>query len=233
LLAEAGYRTARVGKFHVAPDEVFKFDVALQGNARSPVEMADKCKEYITAGGDKPFFLYFCTADPHRGGGKAEELPHKPDRFGNKPDGKAYPGIKEVVYDPKDVLVPPFLPDTPVCRAELAQYYQSVSRIDQGLGRLVQHLKDAGKFDDTLILYISDHGIPFPGAKTTPYGPGLRSPCVAPNPYAKQRGVASKAMVSWVDLAPTVLDFAKAQPKQAKFHGRSFLSILEEENPKG
>jgi N-sulfoglucosamine sulfohydrolase len=231
LLGQAGYRTARVGKYHVAPDEVFKFDRAIKGNARSPVEMADNCKDFIAAKSDKPFFLYYCTADPHRGGGRVEDLPGKPDRFGNRPRG--YPGIKEVHYDPKDVIVPPFLPDIPVCRQELAQYYQSVSRVDQGLGRLIQHLKDAGQWDNTLFIYISDHGIAFPGAKTTVYEPGLKSPCIVRHPGLKQRGNECNAMISWVDLTPTILDYAGAMPKGQKFHGRSFLSILGEKNPKG
>jgi N-sulfoglucosamine sulfohydrolase len=235
MLGKAGYRTGRIGKFHVAPEEVFKFDVKLPGNPRSVFEMADNCKEFISGPNDRPFFLYFCTADPHRGGGPATELPNTPDRFGNKPlDAKGYPGIKEVKYDPKDVIVPPFLPDTPACRAELAQYYQAVSRIDQGLGRLIELLKESGKLDDTLIVYISDHGVPWPGAKTTTYDPGLLCPCVVRSPYAKQRGVVSNAMVSWVDLTPTILDFAQVrQPASLKLHGRSFLPVLEEENPKG
>jgi N-sulfoglucosamine sulfohydrolase len=230
LMSRAGYRTGRVGKYHVAPEKVYQFDQAIKGSSRSPVVMADNCKGFIS--GDGPFFLYFCTSDPHRGGGVAADLPHKPDRFGNKPAG--YPGVKAVKYDPKDVIVPPFLPDTPTCRAELAQYYQSVSRVDQGLGRLIQVLKDAGKYDDTLIIYISDHGIAFPGAKTTLYEPGMRSPCIVRNPYAKKHGVVSKAMVSWVDLTPTILAFAQAKlPAGVKFHGRSFLPVLEEANPKG
>lgn len=233
-LGQAGYRTARIGKFHVAPEEVYRFDAELPGNARSPVEMADHCRAFLSDKTDRPFFLYFCTADPHRGGGRADELPHKPDRFGNKAGGGEYPGITPVRYEPASVIVPPFLPDTAVCRAELVQYYQSVSRIDQGLGRLVQLLKETGRYDDTLIVFISDHGIAFPGAKTTAYEPGLRSPCIVRNPYAKQRGVVSDALVSWVDIAPSLLDFAHAKlPKQAQFHGRSFLPILEEEQPPG
>ncbi len=234
MLSAAGYRTARIGKFHVGPEEVHKFDVKLAGNPRNAVEMVERCKEFLTAAEERPFFLYFCTADPHRGGGQAAELPYKPDRFGNKPGGGAYPGVTEVRYDPKDVVVPPFLPDTPTCRAELAQYYQSVSRADQGLGRLVKILKDAGKYDDTLIVYISDNGIAFPGAKTTVYEPGLRLPCVVRDPNVKKHGVVSNALVSWVDLAPTILDFAKVPaPKDAKLHGRSFLPVLGDEAPKG
>lgn len=226
MLSTAGYRTGRVGKYHVAPEAVYQFDEALPGNARSPVEMAENCRRFM-ADSDKPFFLYFCTADPHRGGGQADELEHRPDRFGNKPGGEEYPGATPVKYDPEDVVVPSFLPDTPTCRAELVQYYQAVSRIDQGLGRLIEVLKEAGVYDDTLIVFISDHGIAFPGAKTTTYEPGLRSPCVVRNPYVKKRGVVSEAMVSWVDLTPTILDFARATPKDALFHGRSFLPVLE------
>jgi N-sulfoglucosamine sulfohydrolase len=234
LLSEAGYRTARIGKFHVAPESVFHFDTQLPANDRNAVEMANRCKDFISAAGDRPFFLYFCTSDPHRGGGTAKELPHQPNRFGNKPRDQAYPGIKEITYEPKDVIVPPFLPDTPACRAELAQYYQAVSRLDQGLGRLVQVLKDAGKYDDTLIIYVSDNGIPFPGAKTTLYEPGMRLPCVVRNPYARNRGVVSDALVSWVDLVPTILDFARAPAlEKVKFHGRSFLPVLEQEKTQG
>src|SRR5262245_14565027 len=228
---KAGYRTGRVGKFHVGPESVYPFDAVLKGNARNPVQMAQECKAFIAAGGDKPFFLYFCTADPHRGGGRADDLPGRPDRFGNRPQG--YPGVKESTYDPADVIVPPFLPDTPVCRQELAQYYQSVSRVDQGVGKLIGVLKDAGKWDDTLFVFLSDHGIAFPGAKTTVYEPGLRSPLIVRHPAAMRRGLECDAMVSWVDVAPTLLDFAGARTDRQAFHGRSFLAVVGEEKPKG
>ena len=209
-LSAAGYRTARCGKYHVAPEQVYKFQTIIPGNDRNPVQMADNSKAFIEAEDDRPFFLYFSTSDPHRGGGSAEEMPYQPDRFGNPKPGESYPGIQEVLYDPKDVIVPGFLPDTPTSRAELAQYYQSCSRVDQGLGRLVQILKETGKWEDTLLLYISDHGIAMPGAKTTVYEGGMRSPCIVRNPYLPKRGVKSDAMVSWVDLTPTILDFAGA-----------------------
>jgi N-sulfoglucosamine sulfohydrolase len=233
-LSEAGYRTARVGKFHVAPESVYRFEEKLPGNPRNGVAMAERCRELIEAKSDRPFFLYFCTADPHRGGGVAEAIPERPDRFGNRPHDESYPGIEPVHYDPADVIVPPFLPDTPACRAELAQYYESVSRADAGLGRLIEILKQAGKYDDTLIIYIADNGIPFPGAKTTVYEPGICLPCVIRNSYAEKRGVVSGAIVSWVDITPTILDFAGIElPGDAELHGRSFLPILDEERPSG
>lgn len=232
LLADAGYRTARVGKFHVAPEEVYKFQQIIPANAASPVAMADACKPLFDAGHNRPFFLYFCTVDPHRRGGPAAELPHKPDRFGNPAPGKSHPGVQETVFDPGSVPVPGFLPDLPETRSELAQYYQSVSRLDQGVGRLIQHLKDAGLYEQTLIIVISDNGVAFAGAKTNLYEPGMRLPCIVRNPYL-QTPAATNAMVTWADLTPTILDFAGATPPDAGFHGRSFLRAMAEENPVG
>jgi len=243
LLTEAGYLTGRIGKLHVEPDEVFKWETNLQGPERNPVVMANNSKAFIDEKSDKPFFLYFCTGDPHRSDGSIQVDPKlpadlQPNPFGNKPTG-GYPGVTEVKYDPKDVIVPPFLPDTPVCRYELAQYYQSVSRIDQGLGRLVEILKAAGKYDDTVLIFTSDHGIAFPGAKTTVYEPGMRVPMIvklARGQETGDRGQGGKichAMISHVDLTPTILDFAGALPKDHKLHGRSWKEAVREENPKG
>jgi len=231
LLSRAGYRTARIGKYHVAPEEVYKFDVALPGNSRSPVQMADNCKDFIADGDARPFFLYFCTSDPHRGGGQAMGVPHQPDRFGNRDEG--YPGIEEVTYDPERVVVPDFLPDIPECRAELAQYYQSVSRVDQGVGRLIGILKQTGRYDNTIVIYLSDNGIAFPGAKTTLYEPGMNLPCIVRTPWQESKGIVCDALVNYADLAPTILDWAGATPNDYEFHGRSFRSVLEREHVGG
>lgn len=230
-LTEAGYRTGRIGKYHVAPDEVYRFDVALRGNDRSPVQMAENCRDFITGDDGKPFFLYFCTSDPHRGGGVAKDLPGRPDRFGNRPQG--YPGVDEVKYNTEDVVVPPFLPDLPECRAELAQYYQSVCRVDQGVGRLMRVLKQADKYDNTVVIYISDNGVAFPGAKTTLYEPGMNLPCIVRDPRQKKKSATCDALVNFADLAPTILDFAGALPSSGSLQGRSFKSVLNQEHPKG
>ncbi len=226
-LNEAGYRTGRIGKFHVGPESAYPFQTVLKGPERNPVAMAELTRDFLRAGG-KPFFLYFCTADPHRGGGEAKDDPLRPNLFGNEKD---YPGVEEQRYQPKDVVVPPYLPDSPACRAELAQYYQSVSRVDQGVGRLRKELEDAGVWENTLFVFISDHGIAFPGAKTTAYEPGLRSPCIVRSPAVRTRGLVSNAMIDWTCLTPTLLDAAGA--KADGLHGRSFLGILEEPAPAG
>ncbi len=215
LLNKAGYRTCSIGKYHVQPEEIYHFQQTIRGvSSRSTVQMARRAAEFIKRDDPRPFFLYFCTSDPHRAG----------QGFAND---RSYPGVEPVKYDPAEVIVPEFLPDQPEVRRELAEYYQAVSRLDQGLGRLIDVLKETGHWDDTLILYLSDNGIPFPGAKTTMYEPGTRLPLVVRSPEQKTRGGSTDAMVTWADITPTILDFTGAKPPEYPLHGRSFLSTLD------
>lgn len=229
-LSKAGYESIRIGKYHVAPESVYQFDVVLPANSRNPVLMAENVKKHLSnRTTDFPFFLYFCTSDPHRGGGNREDLPNAPNAFGNKLEG--YPGVESVYYSPDEVEVPGFLPDTPTCRSEIAMYYESISRIDQGLGRLVQTLKDLGLYENTSILFTSDHGMAFPGAKTTLYEPGMRVPMIVRDARQTQRAVTSDAMLSHVDLTPTILDMAGvldgSQNDPKDFHGRSWANLTD------
>ena len=221
VIANSGYRTCQIGKYHVAPEEVYHYETYIKANSRSPVQMADACREFIKADDEKPFFIYFGTSDPHRGGGKDKNSKSelKPDLFGNKPNKGSWPGIQEEFYKLDEVTIPPFLSDTTETREELAQYYQSCARIDQGMGRLVEILKEEGAYDKTLILFTADHGMAFSGGKTTVYEGGLKVPFVVRNPYEKNRGVRSTALISHIDITPSLLDFAggldkkKGQPK--------------------
>ncbi|MCP5115285.1 MAG: sulfatase, partial [bacterium] len=216
LLSQAGYRTGRVGKLHVSPEKVFRFDEAIEANSRNPVEMAERSRDFIAAGSRQPFFLYFCPYDPHRD--RPFSTFPEPNRFANRPEG--YPGVTPVTYDPDSLEVPAFLTDTPECRAELAEYYQSISRVDQGLGRLLGVLKEAGKYDNTLIIFLSDNGSAFPGSLATLYEPGMHLPCVVCSPEQGRRGVSSDALINWADIAPTIADFAGLNLDAAAFQGR-------------
>jgi N-sulfoglucosamine sulfohydrolase len=244
FLEEMGdYRTAQIGKYHLGPKEVYRFQHELHGNERNPVEMANNCLDFLKENKKQPFFLYFCTGDLHRADPVADTL-WAPNSFGNTTEG--YPGIVESFFSPKDVIVPPYLPNTKACREELAQYYQSVARMDQGIGLLFKHLKEQGIWDNTVIVYISDNGIAFEGAKTTQYQPGINMPCIVKLPENKNAGSISTAYVNWADLTPTLVDLAgflePAKEKLKKlfdenkqqlfdthnetFHGRSFKQVL-------
>jgi N-sulfoglucosamine sulfohydrolase len=255
LLREAGYRTAISGKHHLGPRETYEFETRLKAPYRSTVLMAEGAREFLLDEDERPFFLYFATHDPHRGGRRRADGTYAglddidtPDDFGNK-DG-APEGVTAMHYSPDEVIVPGFLPDTPMARRELSEYYRAVSRMDQGFGRLLSILRESGKYDDTLIIYMSDHGIAFPGAKTTTYDAGLHSPLIVRHPDTANRGISNNALVSWVDITPTILDFANvAEPayklqigltpvrdqmeREHGLHGRSFLPVLNVAKPEG
>lgn len=218
LLAPAGYRSGVIAKLHVQPKEVYPFDVEVQNNGRNPVPIAAEVKKFLAGTGDKPFFLLVGFTDPHRAA----------KGFAN--DGKYPADVPAVKFDPKTVPVPYHLPDRPEVRAELAEYYQSVSRLDDGIGRVLKELDAAKKADDTLVVFLSDNGIPFPGAKTTLYDSGVHLPLVVRKPGQKA-GVVNEAMVSWTDIAPTILDWCGVKPEPAgkkavPMPGKSFLPIL-------
>jgi len=216
MLGQAGYRTALCGKCHVAPDAVYPFATVINKDYSAgigmPADMADACRAVIADPGANPFFLVFAMREPHRPFWLREQSRWRPEQ----------------------VIVPSFLPDSPECRAELAEYYASVEQADTGLARLIHILKETGHWDDTLVLYLSDNGIAFTGAKTNLYEPGIRLPLVVRNPFQEQHGHACAAMVSFTDLTPTILDFAQVPlPDGVVLHGRSFLAALHAEAPAG
>ena len=249
MLAEGGYRTCSIGKYHVAPEAIYHFDEyrnkGIQGS-RNGVRMAENAEEWIREESDKPFFLYWCPTDAHRGGG-ADGF----SNFNNKPD--RYPEIERVTFEPSTMKVPAWLPDTPAARKEWAAFYQATNRLDQGIGALLDVLEETGHTDDTLVIFLSDNGPPFPGAKTTLYDPGMNLPLIVRDPHAEKRGVVTDARVNWADVTPTILDWCGVTPephvplrstvndgepetgktRPVEFHGRSFLSVLEQEHPEG
>lgn len=214
ILKGQGFRTGVVGKLHVQPESVYPWDYNKGGNNgnRDVWDMGQKVREFLKESEGQPFYLHVGFSDPHRAGG--------PGGFANHRD---YPHVKAREYSPADVIVPDFLPDTPEARAELAQYYQSIDRLDQGYGFCLDALEEAGRLDDTLVLCFSDHGMPFPGAKGSPYETGLHIPLLAMGPGVKA-GAVSDALVGTQDITPTALDWCGAKlPDDYEFHGKSFL----------
>ena len=225
LLKAAGYATGIVGKMHVKPEPLYGFDYHVEGREiagnRDVAAMARKAGEFLAAQRGRPFFLVIGYGDPHRDAKGFANL-------------REYAGVKRTVYDPGAVRVPYHLPDWPEVRADLAAYYEAVSRLDAGVGLLMKELESSGRKDETLVIYASDNGIPFPGAKTTLYDSGIRLPLIVVSPELRRRGTTNDALASWVDLTPTILDWAGAQgPSGYQLPGRSLLPILSEEHPRG
>ena len=75
------------------------------------------------------------------------------------------------------------------------------------MGHLIEVLKETGNYDNSVIIYMSDHGPAFAGAKTTVYEPGLRTPLIVKMPGQTESRV-TEAMVHWPDITPTLLEIA-------------------------
>jgi N-sulfoglucosamine sulfohydrolase len=218
LLRPAGYRTGVIAKLHVQPPEVYPWDVEVKHNGRNGAEIGVAAKKFMAESGDKPFFLLVGYTDPHRA----------KIGFDSAVD---YKGVPQATFNPKDVPIPYHLPDTPAVRDDLADYYGSVARLDFGVGEVMRAIHETKHADDTLVIFLSDNGIPFPGAKTTLYDAGVHLPLLVHVPGAKGRGVVNQALVSWTDVAPTILEWAGVRAP-AVMQGKSLLPILEQEDAK-
>ncbi len=216
VLRDNGLATGVVGKLHVQPPEVYPWDFAPPVNGRDVQQLAARAEEFLTTCGDRPFYLHVGFGDPHRD-------------FGN---ARPYPGVTEVRYAPDEVVVPPFLPDIPAVRAELAQYYQSISRLDTGIGMVLAALERSGRAGETLVLCLSDHGMPFPGAKASPFDSGHHCPLIVRHPETGHGGGVNDALVNWCNIAPTVFDWCGVQAPDG-LPERSFLPILGQPHPEG
>jgi N-sulfoglucosamine sulfohydrolase len=219
ILKQAGYATALVGKKHILPEQALPFDAELapeKSGVRDVAHMADEAKAFMQARSGRPFLLIVGFSDPHRA----------PENFGNT---REWPRVTRQTYDPKSVRVPASLPDLPQVRDDLAHYYESISRLDTGVGLLLKALRETAHEDDTLVIYLSDNGRPFPGAKTNLYDEGIRLPLIIAAPGDRKRGVRNAAMVSWIDLTPTILDWTGVSAGLSyPLPGRSLLPILDQ-----
>uniref|UniRef100_A0A1A7WP27 N-sulfoglucosamine sulfohydrolase (Sulfamidase) n=1 Tax=Iconisemion striatum TaxID=60296 RepID=A0A1A7WP27_9TELE len=187
---------------------------------------------------ERPFFLYVAFHDTHRCGHSQPQYGAFCEKFGNGETGMGrIPDWKPVYYTPDQVKVPPFVPDTPTARADLAAQYTTVSRLDQGIGLVLQELRDADYENNTLVIYSSDNGIPFPNGRTNLYHSGIAEPMLVSSPEHRERwGDTSQAYVSLLDITPTILDwFSIPYPSyslpvnramQVHLTGRSLLPAL-------
>lgn len=136
---------------------------------------------------DQPFYLQVGLFEPHRD-------PSSPTGF---PEG--------LMGESHDVTVPPYLADTPQIREELRHFQACVQLADAAVGRIVNALVDTGLDRNTLIVFTSDHGIPFPRAKCTLFDPGLEVPLVMAGPNLPQlQHNLYHGMLSMIDLFPTL-----------------------------
>jgi N-sulfoglucosamine sulfohydrolase len=223
-LKKHGYRTALIGKTHVAPLDKYPVDAEIGGPTKNVAALAESVSQFVEQSKDQPFFVTLALGDPH---------PNGIDGMNGVAWGvEKSPNYKPPHYDPAQISVPTFLPDTPMVREQIAGYYQQVSRADHGLGLAIEALKKSGHYDDTLILFLSDHGTSEPGAMGTQYEPGVRAPLIVKKPGGPA-GKVHEALVAFTDITPTLLDWAGVENPTAGTHGRSFLTILDQPDAAG
>jgi uncharacterized sulfatase len=126
--------------------------------------------------------------------------------------------------------LPPYYPDTTISREDWKRNYELITAMDAWAGDLIQQLKDAGEYDNTIIIFWSDHGVGLPRAKRWLYDSGTHIPLIirVPEKFQKSLDTPSLAtdnqLISAVDFAPTVLNIAGIDPP-AYLQGRAFLGL--------
>lgn len=217
LLRAAGYFTGIFGKATViTAGPYFKgswdtgcdiFGAASRATATSFGDVTRHVVDSARRQG-KPFFLMLNSTDPHRPLAPAD-------------------------LDPATIPVPAFLPDLPEIRHDLAQYYASIRRLDASVGDCLRALDERGAAADTLVVFLSDNGMPFPFAKATCYLHGTRTPLIVRWPGRIPPGAVDRThLLGMVDLAPTLLAAAGLPPPEDA-DGRSFMPLLRGETQGG
>jgi arylsulfatase A-like enzyme len=152
----------------------------------------------------RPFFLWVNFNDPH-----------------HKWDDNAIPKP----HDPAKIPVPSYLPDVPGMRADLARYYDEISRMDAEFQMVIDILEKRGHSQNTVVMFMGDNGYAFPHGKGSLYDPGLNVPLVIRWPGKVKAGSASSELLSGEDVTPTLLA-AAGVTAPASMSGKSFLPLL-------
>jgi len=225
-LKAAGYWTAAAGKWHLGNAVKGRFDVVREADPSGymlaparpgakasfgtggPGDAASGCDQWVPTlrdrPRDKPFFLWLAALDPHR---------------------DYQPGTIPEPHRSEDVVVPPYLPDVPEVRADLARYYDEISRLDRFVGAVLAELDRQAVAGETLILFLSDNGRPFPRCKTTVYDSGIRTPWIVRWPGHIKPGSRCVRLVSSIDIAPTFLTLAGIAPGPS-IQGKSIAPLF-------
>jgi len=222
-LKSAGYYTAAAGKWHLGDavrdhfDRVYEASkagfVLPSGKDGQPPKMVAEqpsgCEDWERAleerPKDKPFFMWLAALDPHR---------------------EYTEGSLDPPHTNSDIIVPPHLPDTPDVRNDLRLYYDEIGRLDNYVGKVISKLQAQGVSDNTLVVFISDNGRPFPRDKTTLYDGGIRTPFIVKWPSKIARAASTNALVSSIDIGKTFLELAGADADGFSPHGKSFAKVL-------
>ena len=153
----------------------------------------------------QPFCYWFSSRDPHR--------PYRTD------------GGTEAGYDLDSISVPPYLPDAPPVRGDIADYYAEIQHFDLEVGEYLGLLSEFGAMDDTVVIIASDNGWQMPRGLANLYDSGTRLPLIVSMPERFPGGRVVEDFVSLTDFAPTILDLA-GLPIPEEMTAKSLVPIL-------
>lgn len=224
ILKANGYFIANLNK----EQDFYEWDRAVTetstGMGRDIPYQGQLISELISEAGQKPWFIMMNFNDPHRPfhTENYEELNDKYKKLYD--EGKLSKPSK--VYTSDEVTVPGFLPELPQIKEEMAEYYSSVRRADDGVGAVLKALKESGQEGNTIVVFMSDHGISMPYSKLNCYQTSVRVPLIIKYPGKIQEGYRdAESVVSAVDLTPTFLDMLGMDVPEY-MAGRSFKPLI-------
>ena len=200
-LQELGYEVAAFGKVgHYKQTALYGFDHFAHTGYHDDVAIAEAVKWLRQRECDKPLCLIVGTNWPHVPWPEAEQ------------------------YQAESVRVPEHHVDTPETREARARYCQAVAQMDKELGQVYDAAREK-LGDDVFFLHTSDHGAQWPFGKWNLYDEGIQTPLIVSWPGRIQPGVRSDALVSWIDILPTLIEIAGGQPPN-DLDGRSILPVF-------
>ncbi len=224
VLKESGYITGVINKAadsSLSPDFEKYWDVNLKFNGaekRSAISYGQQMEKFLSTVEEEKqaFYCVVNVADPHK--------PFFNDIKSKKQGFDAFAPSK--VFSIDEVEVPVFLPDAPKVKQEVLNYYNSVKRGDDCVGAILEVLKKSQYHDKTIVIFVSDHGMPLPYAKSSVYPNGIRTPWIIAWPGEIEAGAVNTVnMISAIDFMPTVLDIAGIK-QPSGVEGQSFYQAL-------
>jgi N-sulfoglucosamine sulfohydrolase len=201
-LHDIGYHSALIGEQHISkrPDEI-GYDQVIKIATTRASDVAPVTIDVLRDPPGRPFFLSVGFFETHR------EFFH--------------PSAEEERY----VLPPPNLPDTPEIRADMAAFVASARSLDEGVEAVIDSLDFLGLADDTLVICTTDHGIAFPGAKTTLTDRGIGVFLILRGPGGFRGGRVIDALVSHIDLYPTICELLEIE-RPGFVQGESLMPLI-------
>lgn len=202
LLAQEGYVTCLFGFQHESPDPFsLGYQKVVQAGNHSCLNVTPLVLDFLSEKHERPFFAMVGFSETHR----------------------PFPQYDGPIHHINGL---PYLPDDPDVRRDVASLNILVRRVDSKMGEILDAVDEKGFRDNTMVVFTTDHGIAFPGAKATLLDPGIEIALLMRGPGGFEGGKKVDAMLSNIDFLPTILEVCRI-PIPPAVQGRSMLPLVE------